>query len=110
MTEIHPALLAPPAPPEPVSVVDVAEYILTAAAADGAPEMETSKLHNLLYIAQANHLAVTNYRLFDEPFEAWVEGPIVPALHALLGGADQVRAGDLYAKLAERATADQNEV
>lgn len=95
---VHPALLTPPAPPEPVSVVDVAEYILTSAAADGQPEMETSRLQSLVYLSQGWHLAMTGLPLFREPIEAWAEGPVVPALHALHAGETVVRAGFFYAK------------
>lgn len=100
MTEIHPARMTPPAPPEPVSVIDVAEYILAAAEADGQPEMETSKLQSLVYFCQSWHLAMTGLPLFREPIEAWAVGPIVPALHSLHVGETVVRAGFFYAKRA----------
>lgn len=37
------------------------------------------KLQKLLYYAQAWHLALFNQKLFDEDFEAWVHGPVLPS-------------------------------
>lgn len=39
------------------------------------------KLQKLMYYAQAWHLAITENRLFDEKFEAWVHGPVVVKLY-----------------------------
>lgn len=39
------------------------------------------KLNKLVYYAQAWHLALWGEPLFDEPIEAWVHGPVVPALY-----------------------------
>ena len=37
------------------------------------------KLQKLLYYADAWHLALHGEALFDEPFEAWVHGPVLPS-------------------------------
>lgn len=84
--------------PSTASVVDVAEYIL-----ELGGEMETSKLQSLVYLSQAHHLACTGKPLFDEPIEAWAEGPIVPALHELHVGEATVAPGFFRNKLRERA-------
>jgi uncharacterized phage-associated protein len=40
-------------------------------------KMDTYKLQKLLYYSQAWHLAITGRPLFDEPIEAWRQGPVV---------------------------------
>jgi Protein of unknown function (DUF4065) len=65
--------------------------------------METRKLQALVYLSQAHHLASTGRPLFDEPIEAWAEGPIVPALHELHAEATIVGPGFFYAKIRETA-------
>jgi uncharacterized phage-associated protein len=37
------------------------------------------KLQKLLYYAQAWHLALNDKPLFDEDFEAWLHGPVLPS-------------------------------
>jgi len=44
-------------------------------------EMTAMKLEKLVYYCQGWHLAVHGTPLFDEPIEAWREGPVVPALY-----------------------------
>jgi uncharacterized phage-associated protein len=39
------------------------------------------KLQKLLYYAQAWHLALHGKSLFCDPIEAWVHGPVVPAVY-----------------------------
>jgi len=39
------------------------------------------KLQKLVYYAQAWHLAIHNKQLFEEDFEAWVHGPVLPLLY-----------------------------
>lgn len=39
------------------------------------------KLQKLMYYAQAWHLAITEDRLFDEEFQAWVHGPVLAKLY-----------------------------
>ena len=39
------------------------------------------KLQKLVYYAQAWHLALRDVPLFEEDFEAWVHGPVIPALY-----------------------------
>ena len=57
------------------SAHDVAKYILQAKDA-----MDTWKLQKLAYYSQAWHLVWDEEPLFDEPIEAWANGPVVPAL------------------------------
>ena len=39
------------------------------------------KVHKLLYYVQAWHLALTSTPLLNEKFQAWVHGPVSPALY-----------------------------
>lgn len=59
---------------------NIVEYIL--AFADGAGEAITNlKLQKLIYYTQAWYLANFKKPLFDEEFEAWVHGPVIPELY-----------------------------
>lgn len=40
------------------------------------------KLNKLVYYSQAWHLALWGSPMFDEQIEAWVHGPVIPALYA----------------------------
>jgi uncharacterized phage-associated protein len=42
--------------------------------------MDTWKLQKLVYYSQAWHLVWDGEPLFDEPIEAWSNGPVAPAL------------------------------
>ena len=57
------------------SVHDVAAYIL-----QKQGQMTAMKLEKLVYYCQAWSLAWDEAPLFDEPIEAWANGPVVPAL------------------------------
>lgn len=59
-----------------MSVFDVAAYIL---AKQGT--MTAMKLQKLVYYSQAWSLVWDEAPLFDEPIEAWANGPVVPALY-----------------------------
>ena len=57
------------------SVFHVAAYILS------KESMNHKKLQKLCFYAQSWHYAYTDELLFDEPFEAWVHGPVCPVLY-----------------------------
>ena len=57
------------------TVLDVAEYLL-----ERMGPMTTMKLQKLAYYAQAWSLVWDEAPLFDEPIEAWANGPVVPQL------------------------------
>jgi uncharacterized phage-associated protein len=59
------------------SANDVAAYILKQ---QGSP-MTTWKLQKLVYYSQAWSLVWDEGPLFDEPIEAWANGPVVRALY-----------------------------
>lgn len=58
------------------SVHDVASYIL-----EKKGRMSAMKLQKLVYYSQAWSLVWDDAALFPEQIEAWVNGPVVPALY-----------------------------
>ena len=58
------------------NVFDTAKYILEARG-----RMSTMKLQKLCYYAQAWSLVWDDCELFPEDFEAWANGPVIPALY-----------------------------
>lgn len=60
-------------------VFHVAKYIL-----DKSGKMTHMKLQKLVYYAQAWGLVWDEKPLFDDPIEAWINGPVVPSLFRLL--------------------------
>lgn len=58
------------------SVFDVAAYIL-----QKRGSMTTMKLQKLVYYSQAWSLVWDGEKLFDEPIQAWANGPVVPVLY-----------------------------
>jgi uncharacterized phage-associated protein len=57
---------------------DVADYLIAFAHEHGS-FVSNLKLQKLLYYAQGWHLALFDRPLFDDRFQAWVHGPVVPA-------------------------------
>lgn len=57
------------------SAIDVAKYIL-----ERRGEMTAMKLQKLVYYAQAWSLVWEERPIFDEPVEAWANGPVVRSL------------------------------
>ena len=62
-------------------VQNVANELLRLAA-DGVDELMTNlKLQKMLYYQQGFHLAYFGTPLFDDEIEAWMYGPVVPAVY-----------------------------
>jgi uncharacterized phage-associated protein len=59
------------------AVVDVAKYI-----AERAGPLSAMKLQKLMYYVQAWSLVWEESPLFDEDFQAWANGPVLPILYA----------------------------
>lgn len=57
------------------SIFDVARFFLS------KNPMSHLKLQKMCYYAQAWYLAIFGKRLFDEDFQAWLHGPVSPALY-----------------------------
>jgi uncharacterized phage-associated protein len=63
----------------PCSSETIADYFIYVANDTGS-FISNLKLQKLVYYAQAWHLGIYDAPLFDEDFEAWVHGPVIPAL------------------------------
>jgi len=59
-----------------VTALDVAQAVL-----DQTGPLDTFKLQKLVYYCQAWHLVWADEPLFDEPIEAWANGPVIPRLY-----------------------------
>ena len=61
---------------------EVADYFLGSVEPDSGDNLSNLKLQKLVYYAQGFHLAMKDGEpLFDEPIEAWAQGPAVPSLY-----------------------------
>jgi uncharacterized phage-associated protein len=76
-----------------VTAFDVAAYILTKKG-----PVSHMKLQKLVYYCQAWGLVWDDKPLFGEKIEAWVNGPVVPALYMFLKGKYLITANDLLGK------------
>ncbi len=67
------------------SVQDVAKWILLRnkceEAIEGGDFISNLKLQKLLYYAQGSYMALKDKPLFNEDFEAWTYGPVVPEVY-----------------------------
>lgn len=69
------------------TLLDAAKYIL-----QSAGEMTAMKLQKLMYYAQAWSLVWDEEPLFEDDFEAWANGPVLPALYGRHKGQFKVSA------------------
>ncbi|GAX39512.1 hypothetical protein NIES4075_04680 [Tolypothrix sp. NIES-4075] len=58
----------------------IADYFIWLANETGS-YISNLKLQKLVYYAQAWYLALYGQPLFDEDFEAWIHGPVIPELY-----------------------------
>lgn len=72
------------------SVFDVAAYILKKRG-----KMTTMKLQKLVYYAQAWSLVWDGRPLFNEPIQAWANGPVCPVLYQAHQGKFNIDSGDI---------------
>lgn len=77
-----------------VHVREVAAYVLREQGG-----MSTFKLQKLCYYAQAWHVTLFGRPLFGERIEAWVNGPVAPALYQLHRGRYVVADGEVQGDL-----------
>ena len=63
------------------SCFDVADYFLTLLDDNAGDVITNLKMQKLVYYAQGYSLAIAGKPLFDEEFEAWMHGPVVPELY-----------------------------
>jgi uncharacterized phage-associated protein len=64
-----------------LSCYDVAQYFLAKADEDAGDLMSNLKLQKHVYYAQGFALVLLNKPLFPQCIEAWIHGPVVPALY-----------------------------
>lgn len=62
-------------------VIQIANQLLLYSADKGGELMTNMKLQKMLYYQQGFHLAYFGTPLFDEDIEAWMYGPVVPAIY-----------------------------
>ena len=58
-----------------------AEYFLRLQTEDAGDAISNMKLQKLLYYAQGFALAILGKPLFDDDFEKWTYGPVLPAVY-----------------------------
>jgi uncharacterized phage-associated protein len=59
---------------------EIAHYIVHAFQ-DAGDLITSLKLQKLLYYCQGWHLGINGVPLFEEDFEAWVHGPVIPEIY-----------------------------
>lgn len=63
------------------SALDVADWMLARAAAEGVNDVTNMKLNKLVYFAQAHTLGATGQPLYEDETQAWDHGPVVQAVY-----------------------------
>ena len=63
-----------------VSCFEIANYFIWLASETGS-FISNLKLQKLVYYTQAWHLAIYGEPLFEEDFQAWIHGPVIPELY-----------------------------
>ncbi len=63
------------------SALDVAAYLIMKSDVDSGDVMTNMKLQKLLYYAQGFSLVLLKNKLFEEPIQAWMHGPVVPTVY-----------------------------
>lgn len=66
---------------ETYKVQDIANFFLRAIDRNSGSSITPLKLQKLLYFAQGHYLAKYDKPLFEEDFEAWVHGPVIPEIY-----------------------------
>jgi len=69
------------------TIFDVAKYI-----AERTGEVSAMKLQKLMYYSQAWNMVWEEQPLFEDDFEAWANGPVLPTLYACHRGMFKVDA------------------
>lgn len=66
----------------PYQVLDIANLLLAYAnQSEDGDLMSNLKLQKMLYYQQGFHLAYFDTPLFNEDFEAWMYGPVIPSVY-----------------------------
>lgn len=86
------------------NMIDVAKYIL-----EQCGEMSAMKLQKLMYYSQAWHLVWAERPLFEDEFQAWANGPVLPTLYARHRGQFSVSPNLFLTANAKALTQDEAE-
>lgn len=78
----------------------VASYICGRYEREFGEKIDEMKLHKLMYFAQRESLILNDRPLFDEEFEGWRFGPVLPELRAIY------KAGDFFPVTDEEMAGD----
>jgi uncharacterized phage-associated protein len=70
-------------------VNQIADWFLASIDREAGDTLSHLKLQKLMYYAQAWSLALNSSSLFDEEFEAWTHGPVLPTLWERFKSFDQ---------------------
>ena len=70
----------PPRLPEATAAAQIADYFIAFSNATGSL-ISHMKLQKLVYYTQVWHIAVFDEPIFEEDFQAWVHGPVLPSLY-----------------------------
>lgn len=63
-----------------ITAIDIAQYVIKTFHERG--DLITNlKLQKLLYYVEGWYLGLNNQRIFEEDFEAWVHGPVLPSVY-----------------------------
>lgn len=63
-----------------VTAEQIADYLIAFSNATGSL-VSHMKLQKLIFYTQAWHIAVFNEPVFEEDFQAWIHGPVLPSLY-----------------------------
>lgn len=66
---------------QPIKALEAAKYILSLDDPEAGDLMSNLKLQKLLYYGQGVHLALHDAPLFEEEIQAWLHGPVCPAVY-----------------------------
>lgn len=86
---------------------DVAKYILEKYGISKV--ISAIKLQKLVYYAQAWSLVWDEKPIFNEPIQAWINGPVIPKLYALHCGKYSVTADDISLGNSNNLSVDQKD-
>ncbi len=75
-----PVIASSPAQVPAATADQIADYFLAFANATGSL-LTNMKLQKLVFYTQAWHIAVFNESIFEEDFQAWIHGPVLPSLY-----------------------------
>lgn len=72
------------------SVFEIADYFLSTIIIDPREEITHLKLQKLVYYAQGATLGIYSRPLFQEKIQAWLHGPVCPALYMRYRGCRKI--------------------